>query len=540
MNQWFGLMNRQCLWRASALALLLLCQRPARADEAEVQLFNREIATLRATLAGLTPQQREEEISARIEQLPPRQQLQPIELQPLAFQGQNGIALVQQGVILLTLFPGDLAPDQPSLPLLAAATQQKLQQALSARYQQENPRRLAMGALTSALASAAMVTLLVLLRRTRRTCVAHLERRAASRARLAATFGMLLTNIEQLLLNLIQLLLSLFIVYSWMAFVLLQFPYTQPWGRQLGSSILNLAIDFASAILGALPGLCSAAAIFVLTRLAQRALNFLFSAIEQHKLTLPGLYPETVGATRRLAGVVLWLFALSIAYPYLPGSGSEAFKGISVFLGLMLSLGSAGLVNQAMSGLVLVYSRALRPGDWVQLGDVEGTVSELGPLSTKVVNRLAQEITLPNVVITSGKIINYTRLAEQQGITIATTVTIGYDTPWRQVHAMLELAARRAPLLNHTQAPRVRQLALQDFYISYELAVQLQSGVCKPDALDALHHEILDVFNQFGVQIMSPNFVLQPDTPVRVAPEESAPPPAAPRPPDNHASTGPQ
>lgn len=141
--------------------------------------------------------------------------------------------------------------------------------------------------------------------------------------------------------------------------------------------------------------------------------------------------------------MVIWLFALSAAYPFLPGANSLAFKGISVFFGLMLTLGSTGVMTHAMSGLVLIYSRALRKGDWIRLADNEGQVSEIGVLATKILTRENYIVTVPNAVVVSGKIINLSAESADGGVNLTTSVTIGYETPWRQVHAMLELAARR-------------------------------------------------------------------------------------------------
>jgi len=163
--------------------------------------------------------------------------------------------------------------------------------------------------------------------------------------------------------------------YEWMSFTLRRFPYTRPWGESLRDSLIAKASWVAHGILAALPGLVTVAVIVVVTRAIARMAALLFDAIESGRITIPGIYPETAQPTRHLVSVGLWLFALAIAYPYLPGSGSDAFKGVSVFAGLMISLGSSGLVNQAMSGLTVRYSRALRLGDFVRIGDdLHGTV----------------------------------------------------------------------------------------------------------------------------------------------------------------------
>ena len=237
----------------------------------------------------------------------------------------------------------------------------------------------------------------------------------------------------------------------------------------------------------------------------------MLNQVEAGRLHLPGIHPETVGATRKLISVVVWLFALSAAYPFLPGANSLAFKGISVFFGLMLTLGSAGVMNHAMSGLVLIYSRALRKGDIIRVADNEGLVTEIGMLATKIITRENYVVTVPNAVVVSGKITNLSAQNPDGGVNLTTGVTIGYDTPWRQVHAMLEIAARRAKCIDQSQQPLVRQLSLMDWYIAYELQVKLRAGQSLAEARNELHSNIQDVFNEFNVQIMSPNFVIQPE-----------------------------
>ncbi|KMY38704.1 mechanosensitive ion channel family protein [Aeromonas caviae] len=320
--------------------------------------------------------------------------------------------------------------------------------------------------------------------------------------------------------GLITLLLIFMLTYGWLTYVLGLFPQTRAWSYQLGESLFALCGDMLEGMIAAMPGLVTVLLIVVITRFFIKMLAILFDRIERGQFRVQGLHAETIGATRRLLSVVIWLFALTVAYPYLPGADSDAFKGISVFFGLMVTLGSAGIMNHAMSGLVLIYSRALRPGDLVQIGEVEGMVSELNALSTKLVTRQDHEVTLPNAVVVGGKVVNLTRLAGEKGVALLTKVTIGYDTPWRQVHAMLELAARRCTRLNQDEAPLVRQLNLQDWYVEYELQVRMKASELPAVVKTELHGHIQDVFNEFGVQIMSPNFITQPEQAVLVAREQ--------------------
>ena len=165
--------------------------------------------------------------------------------------------------------------------------------------------------------------------------------------------------------------------------------------------------------------------------------------VERGDLVVGGLDADTAGPTRRIVNFVIWLFALAIAYPFLPGANSEAFKGVSVLAGLMLSLGASSVVGQIISGLSLMYSRTLRTGEYVKIGDTEGTVTVVGMFATKIHTGLGEEVSLPNAVVFSQPVRNFSRLVQDGQFVLHTAVTIGYATPWRQVHAMLLEAARR-------------------------------------------------------------------------------------------------
>ena len=220
----------------------------------------------------------------------------------------------------------------------------------------------------------------------------------------------------------------------------------------------------------------------------------------------------TVRATRGLVHIGVWLFALAMAYPYLPGSDTEAFKGITVLLGVMISLGSSNFVGQAMSGLILTYSRTLHVGEYVRIAEVEGTVTEMGTFATRIRTGLGEELTLPNTLIVGAVTKNYSRTVKDKGYIVDTVLTIGYDTPWRQVHAMMIEAARRTEGILPTPAPHVFQTALSDFYVEYRLVAQAVASAPRPRAqvLTDLHTHLQDVFNENGVQIMSPHYLGDP------------------------------
>ena len=246
-------------------------------------------------------------------------------------------------------------------------------------------------------------------------------------------------------------------------------------------------------------------------------------------MQLQWLDADVAAPTQRIAKVVVWLFALAMAYPYLPGSDTEAFKGLSVLVGLMLSLGASSLVGQAASGLILTYGRVFRKGEFVRVADHEGTVTEMGMFTTRIRTGLGEELTVSNASILAGTTKNYSRAVMGTGFVLDTAVSIGYDTPWRQVHAMLIEAAGRTSGVLNDPAPQVFQTALSDWYPVYRLVCQAIPEEPQPRAmiLSQLHANIQDVFNEHGVQIMSPQYVADPREPKLVPPGNWYAPPTS-------------
>jgi small-conductance mechanosensitive channel len=270
-----------------------------------------------------------------------------------------------------------------------------------------------------------------------------------------------------------------------------------------------------SKVLSSLPGLFLVALIVLVARFVTETTNAFFERVREGRLVMGWLDGETARPTGRLVAALIWLFALVMAYPYLPGSQTEAFKGLSVLVGLMVTIGSSSVFAQLASGLILVFSRAVRTGDYVRIGPDEGTVVELGTFATRLRTGLGEDLMLPNTVVMAATTRNYSRGVVGKGCTIETTVTIGYSTPWRQVQAMLEEAARRTPGIAAEPAPFVRQTGLSDFYVEYRLVAYTpeESPDARPAVRDRLHSNIQDAFNENGVQIMSPHYMIDPDRP---------------------------
>ena len=490
------------------------------APPATLVFGNRRIVEFRATVLSRTPAMRAAAADRFLRDVVSQAGIGRVGTRSLA-----GAQLVRVGSVdAFGIVPADLDPlGAATIEDAAGRAAAALQLALDETTELRSPWRLATGAGLALLATVALALLLRLLMRGHRWAVIRVTRAADRQLqRLPGGEVVRASHLPGFLRSLLTLLFvaaGVLVVYSWLTYVLRRFPYTRPWGEALRGFLIERLAQFSQSMVAAIPDLFTVLLIVVVTRFVVKLDGLLFEAVERERASLPWVHADTAQITRRLTTALLWLFALAVAFPYLPGSDTDAFKGLSVFVGLMISLGSSGIVNQAMSGLTMTYSRALKKGDFVKIGDVEGTVTHLGMLSTKLKTPRREELTIPNALVISAVTTNYSRLQREEGVMIPTSITIGYDAPWRQVHALLLLAAERTPGIRREPPPVVRQAGLRDFYVEYTLLVCLEHPASKAVVFDALHANTQDAFNEYGVQIMSPNYEADPEGP-KVVPRE--------------------
>lgn len=486
------------------------------APEARISFWNRDLATLRATIAGATPELRAERAVERLDELPLTTRSADMTSVPLVVEGQDGVAFMYHGKVLFFLGTNDL--DKESDETLVQATQRTLQNlddALRARYDEQSWPVIRSATSFAVVGLVLLVVVVSLVWRSHNRIVALLKRREPLVRTPLQLFGIdLRPPIDSAVYGLMRIVEAVFVIaaiYVWTTFTLSRFPYTQPWSHKLGRYVLDLLEQWAASTARAMPGLLAVALIFLITRWIVRAGRSFFSQVAIGRIRVSWLDPDMAGATQRIFAIIAWIFAVVVAYPYIPGSGTDAFKGISVLLGLVVSLGSTGIINQVMSGLFVVYSRALKRGEWVMVNDVEGEVLEVGLLAGKIRTVEGQEVTIPNSVLVGTSTKNFTRLGYPEGMVVSCTVTIGYDAPWRQVEGLLLLAADRTPRVRKNPKPYVLQRELSDFYVAYTLIARIENATLRIETLSALHAQIQDAFNEFGVQIMSPHYMIQPD-----------------------------
>lgn len=533
----------RCRWLSTAAAVALFvwalaaAAEPAAPDASVetagqtglVLFFNRPILVLRASLHGRPPAERARTANECLRSLTSHKPIGEISVVPSA----DGRVVRIGEDIAFAITPGDLdAVRGQTLDQASTMVVQRLQRACAAKEEQGSVPYLLRATAMSLGAVLAMLFVMWGLRRLERVLLPLLLRAKMSfTQRFSGTsIGAVAQASERtnLPVRLTFWFLHALVAYACLTFCLGRFPYTSVWAESMGSRIVGVISGLVSAVVAWLPDLLAIVIIFVLVRLLVAVIHSVFEDVEQGRLKVVWCDPLTAKPTSRILSVILWLFALVMAYPYLPGSDSAAFKGVSVFVGLLVSLGGSGVIGQVVGGFVLMYTRALKPGDYVRVGEDEGVVEEIGFLSTTIKTPWREQINVPNAMLLSMTSKNYSSISGSDGVIAAAAVTIGYDTPWRQVHAMLLEAAKRTPAVCGPPAPYVLQTGLGDFYIEYQLNVYLRTPAERVWALSALHTSILDVFNEYGVQIMSPHYVADPPQRAWVPKEKWFTPPAAP------------
>ena len=333
-------------------------------------------------------------------------------------------------------------------------------------------------------------------------------------------------NIFKFINRLLRAAFVVFIIYIFLNFVLGLFP----WTRQLADTLLSFVVTPVKIIwrsfVDYLPSLFFLVFIYFIFRYILRITRAFFSRVERKQLKISGFESEWAWPTYRIVRIIVILLGLVMAYPYIPGSGSEAFKGISILLGVVFSFGSSSLISNVVAGYTMTYKRAFNVGDRVKFGEHEGEVTDVRLLETTIRSLKNEEIVIPNSTILSGEVVNYSNIASKQGVILHTAVGIGYEVPWRQVEAMLLMAAERTDGLSRKAEHFVLQKALGDFGVTYELNAFCRKPEKMARIYSDLHRNIQDVFNEYGVAIMTPHYVADTDEPKMVPKEKWYAPPA--------------
>jgi small-conductance mechanosensitive channel len=306
-----------------------------------------------------------------------------------------------------------------------------------------------------------------------------------------------------------------------------------PWTRYFAGNLLDYVLTplgkMGTAVVDNIPNLIFLGLLVVIIGYLLKLMRLFFEGVARKRVTISGFDSDWARPTYKIVRLLVIAFAVIVAYPYIPGADSPAFKGVSLFIGVIFSLGSSSAIGNLIAGYMLTYRRAFRVGDRVKINDIIGDVVEARLQVTHLRTVKNEEIIMPNSVIINSHVTNYSSLSQTQGLILHTTVTIGYDVPWRQVDALLLLAAERTEGLLKEPRPFVHHTSLDDFYITYELNAYTGDPKKMAQTYSDLHRHIIDAFNEHNVQIMSPHYESDPGDSKVVPKERWYAPPAEPK-----------
>lgn len=313
------------------------------------------------------------------------------------------------------------------------------------------------------------------------------------------------------------------LIYISLSAVFSIFPFTRGWADNLIELILSPLKGIFISIWKYLPNLFSILAIYFVMKYFIKFVRYIFSEIESEKLQLSGFHSDWAMPTFAIVRFLLYAFMFVLIFPFLPGSDSNIFKGVSVFIGVLFSLGSTSAIANLVAGLVITYMRPFKVGDRIKIGDITGDVIEKSLLVTRVKTPKNEEVTIPNSSVLSGNTTNYSTLARTEGLIIHTTVTIGYDVPWKNMYQALLNAADRTDLILKDPKPFVLQTSLDDFYVAYQINGYTRETNRHNRIYSVLHQNIQDCCNEMGIEILSPHYRAQRDGNMTTIPADYLP-----------------
>lgn len=300
--------------------------------------------------------------------------------------------------------------------------------------------------------------------------------------------------------------LTILILYFALPILFSIFPMTQRLADTLFGWVLSPVKTIFWAVVKYIPDMFVILVIATVMRYVVRGAKYIMNEISVGNLKIPGFYADWAKATYNIIRMLLYAFTFVMIFPYLPGSDSDIFKGVSVFLGIIVSLGSSSAIANMVAGLVITYMRPFKIGDHIKIGEITGDVTEKTPFVTRIKTYKQEVVTIPNSTILSASVINYSTSAADTGIIFHTTITIGYDVPWRKIHQMMIEAALRSQYIVADPAPYVLQTSLDDFYVSYQLCAYSRNPEKQARIYSELHQNIQDIFNENDIEIMSPHY----------------------------------
>jgi hypothetical protein len=466
---------------------------------------------IREPIGPFSAEQRAEAVRARLVSLArnPLARLDTVSI--VEIEGRSDIMIGE--LVLTTVTERDVAGSATTRQELARDRAEVIAEALDRTAISRNLRSIAHGLLYTLLATAALIAALRLLNHVF-TRVHRLVRMwQGSRIRSLRIQNLEVISADRIarvgagLVTLVRIIATLLIGYVYLLLVFSFFPWTRGVAARLVSYVTEPIVSVVSGFIEYLPNLFYIIVIIITTYYLLKVVRLIFHGLASGAITFAGFYPDWADPTYKIVRAMFIAMALILVWPHLPSSDRPEFKGVAAFIGLLLSLGAASAVSNVIGGVVMVYMRPFQIGDRVRIADTVGDVVEKTLLVTRVRTIKNVDITIPNSMVLGSHIINYSSTAKEEGgLELHTTITIGYDVPWRAVHETMIAAARDTTGIVAEPAPFVLQTALNDNHVSYELNAYTDLPNAMARTYSELHQNIQDRFREAGIEILSPAY----------------------------------
>jgi small-conductance mechanosensitive channel len=480
---------------------------------APVKLDGKTLFTVRG-LSAYPAEKRAQLVAEQIEAVAKDRRFAPQSLKLNETQYETEIMAGRLPVV--EIFDGDAKFEEVGRQELAHAYTIRITEAIEAYRQAREPKVLIRHVAYALAAALALLLVLFGGGRIVRRLLAVLERRYRHRIPGVGIQALKVLPAERMWAALIGALkfvaaaAGVLAIYATLDYILSLFPWTRGLSDNLSGLVLNPLRIIGNRFIAAIPDLTFLLVLSVVTYYLLKVIRLVFTSVEARGIAIPGFDPTWSKPTYRLVRGFVIAFALVVAFPYIPGSDTQAFKGVTLFIGLVFSLGSKSLIGNLISGYSLTYRKMFKQGDRVEIGGHLGDVQESRLLVTYLHTVKNEIISVPNSSVVNSNVTNYSALAQTEKLILHTNVRIGYDTPWRQVEAMLLEAAARTPGLLREPPPFVLEKQLRTFSVEYEINAHCDNPQAMESLYSALHRNILDIFNEYGVQIMTPTYVSDP------------------------------
>ena len=482
-------------------------------DGYPVTLADETIFIIQANVGSFSSEERAQTITNRLEQIAKDS---TANFDELAIQEEEGVSNIVLGEkTLFTLTDADAKIFRIPRSQLAKEYLEKLKIALNNYREEHSAKHLIQAAIYTAIATLALIIVQLILSkifpRVYRLINSWENTRIPSLRiqRIELLTSSQLTSILLSIIRFIRWIIILFVLYIYFPLIFSFFPWTKKLGKNLFGYLFAAFSTVFQGFIDYLPNLFVIIVIILFTYYLVRFIKLIFTAIEIGDIAIPGFYQEWARPSYRLLLFLIVALSAVVAFPYLPGSGSPAFQGVSLFLGLLLSLGSTAAIANIVGGVILIYTRSFEVGDRVKIGDALGDIVEKTLLVTRIRTPKNVVVTMPNSTVLTSNVINYSATVDDPDsppLILHTTITLGYDVPWRKVHQVLLEAAQATPHLLNEPKPFILQTSLDDFYVSYELNAYTDHPLMMTATYSHLHQNIQDKCNEHDIEILSPHY----------------------------------